>query len=48
MRGKREPPEKECEEKYPESWRWPEYDLWTGGENFRRIVLQQADLLSAR
>jgi hypothetical protein len=40
MRGKREPPEKECKEKYPESWRWPGYDLRTGGENFRRVVLQ--------
>jgi hypothetical protein len=48
MEGKRESLEKECEEKNPESWRWPGYDLWTGGENFRRVVLQQANLLSAR
>jgi hypothetical protein len=40
MRGKREPPEEECEEKYPESQRWPGYDFWTGGENFRQIILQ--------
>jgi hypothetical protein len=48
MEGKRESPEKECEEKYPKSWRWPGYDLRTGGENFRRVVLQQANLLGAR
>jgi hypothetical protein len=48
MQGKREPLEKECEEKYPESWRWPGYDLRTSGENFRRIIFQQADLLGTR
>jgi hypothetical protein len=40
MRGKREPPEEECEEKYLESQSWPGYDFRTGGENFRRIILQ--------
>jgi hypothetical protein len=48
MRGKREPPKEEREEKYPEARRWPGYDFRTGGENFRRIVLQHADLLGAR
>jgi hypothetical protein len=48
MDGKRESPEKECEEEYPESWRWPRYDLRTGGENFRWVILQQANLLGVR
>jgi hypothetical protein len=39
VEGKRESPEKECKEKYPKSWRWPGYDLRTGGENFCRVVL---------
>jgi hypothetical protein len=47
MRGEREPPEEECEEKYPEARRWLGNDLWTGGESFCRIVLQDADLLNA-
>jgi hypothetical protein len=47
MKGKRESPEEECEENYPEACRWPGNDLWTGDENFRRIVLQETDLLGA-
>jgi hypothetical protein len=40
MRGKLESLEEECEENYPEARRRPGYDFWTGGENFRWIVLQ--------
>jgi hypothetical protein len=48
MWGKRKLPGKECEEEYPESWRRPGCYLCTGGNNFRRIILQQANLLGAR
>jgi hypothetical protein len=48
MRGEREPPEEECEEKYPEAHGWPRNDFQTSGESFHRIVLQDADLLGAR
>jgi hypothetical protein len=47
MRGKRKPPEEKSEEKYTEARRWPGNDLRSGDENFRRIILQDADLLSA-
>jgi hypothetical protein len=47
MRGEREPPEEECEEKYPKACGWSRDDFRTGGESFRRIVLQDADLLGA-
>jgi hypothetical protein len=47
MKGKRESPEEECEEHYPEACRWSGNDFWTGDENFRRIVLQKTDLLGA-
>jgi hypothetical protein len=39
MLGEREPPEEECEEKYPEARGWSGNDFRTGGENFRWIVL---------
>jgi hypothetical protein len=47
MKGKRESPEEECKENYPEACRWPGNDFWTSDENFRRIVLQETDLLGA-
>jgi hypothetical protein len=47
MKGKRESPEEECGEHYPEACRWPGIDFWTGDENFRRIILQKTDLLGA-
>jgi hypothetical protein len=40
VEGERESSEKECEEKYPESWRWLGYDLRTSGKHFRWVVLQ--------
>jgi hypothetical protein len=48
MQGEREPPKEECKEKYPEARGWLGNYFWTGGESFRRIVLQDADLLDAR
>jgi hypothetical protein len=39
IKGKRESPEEECEENYPEACRWPGNDFWTGDEDFRQIVL---------
>jgi hypothetical protein len=47
MRGKRKPPKEKSKEKYTEARRWPGNDLRSGDENFRRIILQDADLLSA-
>jgi hypothetical protein len=47
MRGKRKPPEEKGEEEYPEVCRWPGNDLGSGEENFRRIILQDADLVGA-
>jgi hypothetical protein len=45
MRGKRQTPQQESDEDYPESrWR-PGNDLRTGDERFRRRVLQKAHLL---
>jgi hypothetical protein len=48
MRGKRKPSKEKSEKNYPEARRWPGYDFWDGGENLRRIILQEADLLGAR
>jgi hypothetical protein len=47
MRGKRKPPEEKCKEEYPEARGWSENDFRAGGESFRRIILQKADLLDA-
>jgi hypothetical protein len=48
MRGKRKPPKEKCKKDYPEARGWLGYDFRTGGEDLRRIVLQEADLLGAR
>jgi hypothetical protein len=48
MRGKRKPSKEKSEKDYPKARRWPGYDFWTGGENLRQIILQEADLLGAR
>jgi hypothetical protein len=37
--------EDESKKDYPEAWRRPGDDLWTGGEGLRRIILQNVDLL---
>jgi hypothetical protein len=47
IRGEREPPKEEGKKKYPESRGWLGNVFRTGGESFCRIVLQDADLLSA-
>jgi hypothetical protein len=48
MRGKQKPPKEKCKKKYLEACRWLGYDFRTGGENFHRIVLQDANILGAR
>jgi hypothetical protein len=48
MRGKRKPLKEKCKKDYLETRRWTGNDLWTGGDDFRRIILQNADLLGAR
>jgi hypothetical protein len=45
MRGKRQTPQQEGDENYPESRRRPGNDLRAGGERFYRRVLQEAHLL---
>jgi hypothetical protein len=45
MRGKRQTPQQEGDEDYPESRRWPGKDLRAGGERLHRRVLQEAHLL---
>jgi hypothetical protein len=47
MRGKRKPLEEKGKEKYPEARGWLGNDLRSGDENFRRIILQDADFLGA-
>jgi hypothetical protein len=47
MRRKRESTEKEGEEKYPEAHGWLGNDFGPGDENFRRVILQDANLLGA-
>jgi hypothetical protein len=47
MRRKRKSPEEEGEKDYPEAWGRLGDDLWTGGEGFRRIILQNANFLGA-
>jgi hypothetical protein len=45
MRGKRQTPQQEGDENYPESRRRPGNDFRAGGERLRRRVLQEAHLL---
>jgi hypothetical protein len=45
MRGKRQTPQQEGNEDYPESRRRPGNDLRAGGERLRRRVLQESHLL---
>jgi hypothetical protein len=45
MQGKRQTPQQEGDEDYPESRRRPGNDLRAGGERLRRRVLQEAHLL---
>jgi hypothetical protein len=45
MRGKRQTPQQEGDEKYPKSRRRPGNDLRADGERFRRRVLHKAHLL---
>jgi hypothetical protein len=47
VRGKQKPSEHEGKKIYPEAWRRPGDDLWTGDEGFHRIILENADLLGA-
>jgi hypothetical protein len=47
MRGKRKPPEEKGKENYPEARGWPGNDFGSGDENFRRIILQDANFLGA-
>jgi hypothetical protein len=47
VRRKRKSPEEEGEKDYPEAWRRPRKDLRTGGEGFRWVILQNANLLGA-
>jgi hypothetical protein len=48
MRRKRKPSKEKSEKNYPKSHRWTGYDFWASGENLRRIILQEADLLGVR
>jgi hypothetical protein len=48
MRGKRESPQQESHKNYPESRRRPGNNLGTGGERFRRGVLEKTHLLGLR
>jgi hypothetical protein len=48
MWGKREPPQQESHENYPESRRRPGNNLETGGERFRRSVIEKSHLLNLR
>jgi hypothetical protein len=48
MWRERKPSKEKGEKDYPEARRWPGYDFRAGGENLRRIVLQEADLLGTR
>jgi hypothetical protein len=48
MRGERKPSKEKSEKDYPEARRWLGYDFRAGGENLCQIILQEADLLSAR
>jgi hypothetical protein len=47
MRGKRKPSEEKSKEKYPEACGWSGNDFGFGDEKFHRIILQDADFLSA-
>jgi hypothetical protein len=47
MRGKRKPPDEKSKEKYLEARGWSGNDLRSDDENFRRIILQDADFLGA-
>jgi hypothetical protein len=47
MQRKRKSVEKEGKEKYPKARGWSRNDFWPGDENFRRIILQDADLFGA-
>jgi hypothetical protein len=48
MRGKQKPPKEKCKKDYLETHGWTGNDLRTGGDDFHRIILQNADLLGAR
>jgi hypothetical protein len=48
MRGKRESPQQESHENYPESRGRPGTNIGTGGERFRRSVLEKSHLLGLR
>jgi hypothetical protein len=47
MRGKRKPSEEESKEKYPEARGWSGNNFGPGDENFRRVILQDANFLGA-
>jgi hypothetical protein len=47
MRRKRKSVKKEGKEKYPEARGWSGNDFGPGNKNFRRIILQDANLLGA-
>jgi hypothetical protein len=47
VRRKQKSPEEEGEKDYPKAWGWPGDDLWTSGEGFYRVILQNANLLGA-
>jgi hypothetical protein len=47
VRRKRKSPEEEGEKDYPEAWGRPGDDLRAGGEGFRRVILQNVNLLGA-
>jgi hypothetical protein len=47
MRGKRKPSKEKSKEKYPEAYGWLGNDFGSGDENFRQIILQDADFLDA-
>jgi hypothetical protein len=47
MWRKRESSEKEGEEKYPEARGWSRNDFWASDENFRWVILQDANFLGA-
>jgi hypothetical protein len=47
MRGKRKPSEEKGKEKYLEARGWSGNDFRPSDENFHRVILQDADFLSA-
>jgi hypothetical protein len=48
VRRKRESSEDEGKEDYPEAWRRPGDDFWTGDEGLRWIILENANLIGVR